>query len=455
MAYEMTNVNTNQSIKTSSPPPPSSSSPPSFFTIIFEDGFIGMEIRNRRAVKNGAMVRKFHLNKDGRIGQAQATGKIKRYMQLLSVNDVDLTLKPFQECLETIKNTLRPMTIKFATKIDKRDLPSGVWKRALNRNRIMSSKKTNLFGLAKQFQIKFPVKKKEEDVVDKEDSKTGGDIMIHAKEHDNNIIQKNKKKQILEKKLDISKVDIEDDDWVGLVKMRKHFFNEQAKNIESELTIRLCHLCSKVDRFVSPLHRFIHKRCSKCGHEFGDFIPERIKNAGSFGKPAPVTSPEKRFNKRSQLTIQILAATFGILRSPVGTLDVTDNVEEYLLSSDKKILDLKQGNDILKDLRLEIDPAPGLEKCLHIRCCFSNGIRKYEILCMIDGNNQIIENTKISMPKTPWLRILENSYYGHPSDISKRYDISEIIQTMVDTKGRGCFLEFERGTDLSKYFGDP
>ena len=101
MAYEMTNVNTNQIIKTSSPPLSSSSSPPSFFTITFEDGFIGMEIRNRRAVKNGAMVRKFHLNKDGRIGQAQATGKIKRYMQLLSVNDVDLTLKPFQECLET------------------------------------------------------------------------------------------------------------------------------------------------------------------------------------------------------------------------------------------------------------------------------------------------------------------------------------------------------------------
>ena len=95
MAYEMTNVNKNQSIKTSPAPPPSSSSPPSFFTITFEDGFIGMEIRNRRAVKNGAMVRKFHLNKDGRIGQAQATGKIKRYMQLLSVNDVDLTLKPF------------------------------------------------------------------------------------------------------------------------------------------------------------------------------------------------------------------------------------------------------------------------------------------------------------------------------------------------------------------------
>ena len=70
MAYEMTNVNKNQSIKTSPAPPPSSSSPPSFFTIIFEDGFIGMEIRNRRAVKNGAMVRKFHLNKDGRIGQS-------------------------------------------------------------------------------------------------------------------------------------------------------------------------------------------------------------------------------------------------------------------------------------------------------------------------------------------------------------------------------------------------
>ena len=84
----MPNVNTNKIIKTSSPPLSSTSSPPSFFTITFEDGFIGMEIRNRRAVKNGAMVRKFHLNKDGRIGQAQATGKIKRYMQLLSVNRI-------------------------------------------------------------------------------------------------------------------------------------------------------------------------------------------------------------------------------------------------------------------------------------------------------------------------------------------------------------------------------
>ena len=36
-----------------------------------QDGFVGMEIRNRRATKHGCMVRKFHLNKDGNVGQAR------------------------------------------------------------------------------------------------------------------------------------------------------------------------------------------------------------------------------------------------------------------------------------------------------------------------------------------------------------------------------------------------
>ena len=89
-------------------------------------------------------------------------------------------------------------------------------------------------------------------------------------------------------------------DWVSLVQIRKKFFNNQAKNLESEMTIRLCHLCSKVDRFASPIHRWVHRRCSKCGHEFGDFIPEKILHAGSFGQPAPIQSPQKAFQKRCQ-----------------------------------------------------------------------------------------------------------------------------------------------------------
>ena len=97
----------------------------------FQDGFVGMEIRNRRATKHGCMVRKFHLNKDGNVGQAQATNIIKRYMPLLSVNGIDLTCKPFQECLELIKSASRPMTIQFGSKIDKRDLPSGAFRSAL------------------------------------------------------------------------------------------------------------------------------------------------------------------------------------------------------------------------------------------------------------------------------------------------------------------------------------
>jgi len=244
-------------------------------------------------------------------------------------------------------------------------------------------------------------------------------------------------------------------DWVSLVQIRKKFFNNQAKNLESEMTIRLCHLCSKVDRFASPIHRWVHRRCSKCGHEFGDFIPEKVLHTGSFGKPAPVQSPEKSFQKRSDLTIQILAATLGGEKfNPVGTLDVTANVER-LLSEDKKTLHLEKGKNILEEIHLDIDPAPGLEKCLHIRCCFNDGVRKYEILSTIDKDNNIVDSITICMPKTPWLRILENSYYGHPSDISKRYDISEILQTIVDTEGNGCFLQFPIETDLSTYFDDP
>ena len=77
------------------------------------------------------------------------------------------------------------------------------------------------------------------------------------------------------------------------------------------------------------------------------------------------------------------------------------------------------------------------------------------MLLAVDKDNILIDTIRISMPKTPWLRILENSYYGHPSDISKRYDISDIVQTIVDTKGGGCFLHLPAQTDLGKIFGDP
>jgi hypothetical protein len=199
------------------------------FSIEFEEGFIGMEIRNRRACKTGCMVvssfyfpltlfghfsntflvvrytpqRKFHVDKDGKIGAAEASGKIKRYMQLLCVNDIDLTSKSFQDCLQSIKSALRPMTITFSTKIDKRDLPSGVFKRALNRKSLLSQKKTNLFGLAKQFQHKFPAKQKTQGAkINTEKEQKDGNNVMHKREN------KTTKK---EKRLDISKIDIEDD----------------------------------------------------------------------------------------------------------------------------------------------------------------------------------------------------------------------------------------------------
>ena len=70
-------------------------------------------------------------------------------MPLLSVNGIDLTCKPFQECLELIKSASRPMTIQFGSKIDKRDLPSGAFRSALRRNKLLSGK-NSMLGLAKQ-----------------------------------------------------------------------------------------------------------------------------------------------------------------------------------------------------------------------------------------------------------------------------------------------------------------
>ena len=147
--------------------------------------------------------RKFHVDKAGKIGAAEATGKIKRYMQLLCVNDIDLTSKSFQDCLQSIKSALRPMTITFSTKIDKRDLPSGVFKRALNRKSLLSQKETNLFGLAKQFQKKFPEKQKTQG--------TKNNNETEQKDGNNVTHKENNRTANEEKRLDISKIDVDDD----------------------------------------------------------------------------------------------------------------------------------------------------------------------------------------------------------------------------------------------------
>ena len=133
---------------------------------------------------------------------------------------------------------------------------------------------------------------------------------------------------------------------------RKKFFNEQAKNLEKEMLIRLCHICSKVDRFTSALHRFLHRRCSKCGHEFGDFIPKTVLDTAAFGKAAPVTSPQKHLNKRSNMELEVLAATYGIARYPPGTIDVTEEVRNIINESSRKMLLLEKGTNIMKKLNI-------------------------------------------------------------------------------------------------------
>ena len=305
------------------------------FNVEFQDGFVGMEIRNRRATKHGCMVRKFHLNKDGNVGQAQATNIIKRYMPLLSVNGIDLTCKPFQECLELIKSASRPMTIQFGSKIDKRDLPSGAFRSALRRNKLLSGK-NSMLGLAKQ------LKTSAQNQVG-EGGLSGQTKCIHSREkHGTKIKERGTRLQTLRNENTIDSIDdmlaVDKDDWVGLVISRKRFFNEQAKNLENEMLIRLCHICSKVDRFTSALHRFLHRMCSKCGHEFGDFIPKTVLDTAAFGKAAPVTSPQKHLNKRSNMELEVLAATYGIARYPPGTIDVTEGIRNIINESSQKML---------------------------------------------------------------------------------------------------------------------
>ena len=336
------------------------------FSVEFQDGFVGMEIRNRRATKHGCMVRKFHLSKDGNVGQAQATNMIKRYMPLLSVNGIDLTCKPFRECLELIKSASRPMTIQFGSKIDKKDLPSGAFRNALRRSKLLSGK-NNMLGLAKQLKISTQNQESESGLSGQQRNTCTGE------ERDTNTKGRGTGLQTLQNENTIDSIDdmlaVDKDDWVGLVISRKRFFNEQAKNLESEMLIRLCHICSKVDRFTSALHRFLHRRCSKCGHEFGDFIPKTVLETAAFGRAAPVTSPQKHLDKRSNMELEVLAATYGIAFYPPGTIDVTEEVRGIINESSKKMLHLEKGTNIMKKLNVEVDPAPGSDKCLHIRCC--------------------------------------------------------------------------------------
>ena len=386
----------------------------------FENGFIGLEIRNRRFGRRGSVVKAFKRDESGRKGQAEKLGTIKPFMPILSVNDKDLRDVSYEKCLNYLKKASRPMCVKFGSRICVDDLPRVrasdlISKSIPERQYKEHDRKESTFNRYVMSQVQRPIVS----------------------------IEQNKRASSA--------------DYVSLLESRKRLYRLQQQKLGTkDLCMRVCCVCKEVTFFDSDRMRFLFRRCPSCFLEFNEVVPLQISQKFDFGQPAQNAAPVHTFhNLHEGMTLTILAASFGHRFNPKRSVDVTKTLQDIVNASGKRCINVEKNSNMFQTLFLYRDPAPGEKKTLHIRCCFGGAYRKWEVYAGALENSVLTSRVSIHIPSTPWLRILEQSYYGHPKDPSKRYEVSEILQYIVDSRGRGCFLEINSDVNLKELVGDP
>jgi len=160
----------------------------------------------------------------------------------------------------------------------------------------------------------------------------------------------------------------------------------------------------------------------------------------------------------------ILFAFVGHPGNPFRARSVINPLCEIMKSHGGNRLHLPaNGTDLLRGLRPQngepLDPCPESSKFLKIRYVLDGVLGHISRRLNSDNalDEDILLETRSDSRKLHVSSkvVIVKANFGHNQDFTRQFDVTERIQGIVDTRGKGGFLELHRSDNLCDHFGDP